>query len=89
MEQLVQEAGSDYQHSDMARVHINHPDLNHYIIVPPRALGELNADVVMNAVENVLQSEEHLTLNDKFTVQVAVAHMGQGGRGKCKAEYPR
>lgn len=82
MKDLVEEAREDYQEVDMARVHVDHPNLNHAIVVPPRRLGDLNPEVIMEAIENVLQSEENLTLSEAFTVQVGVARMGQGARGE-------
>ena len=76
---LIEKGAEDFNDGDMARIYIEHPDLHKPIMVPPRPLEEMNADVVMEAVENVLQSQEELNVVEGFDVQLAVARVERGG----------
>ena len=45
---------------------IRHDALNHAVVVPMEAAGEMNVEKIMSKVENVLQSEETLAVDDSF-----------------------
>lgn len=49
--------------SDMGRVIITHPELNNSIVVPLDTWSNINSNRIMQAVENVLNSEENLPLD--------------------------
>jgi len=50
--------------NDSGRILVHHPSLNDAIVVPLRPLNMLNADVVMQHNEKVLQSHEDLAITD-------------------------
>ena len=69
----------DFQDRDLTGLYDNYPQLNKPIIVPPRPLDEMNPELIMEAMENVLQSEENLKVTEGFEVQLGVARMEHGG----------
>ena len=69
----------ELEEGDVGRIYVNHPALEKPVVVPPRPLNGLNHDVIMVAVENVLQSEENLDVTDGFDVQLGVARIERGG----------
>ena len=56
---LLQRGFEDFEEEDIGRVYINHPALEKPVVIPPRPLNEINPEIIMDAVENVLQSEEN------------------------------
>jgi len=52
--------------NDLLRVIIRHDALNHAVVIPLQAAGEMNVDKIMSKVENVLQSEETLAVDESF-----------------------
>ena len=52
--------------NDLARVIIRHQGLHSAVVVPLQQADQLDADKVMNMIENVLQSEENLVMDDSF-----------------------
>ena len=76
---LLQRGFEDFEEGDVGRIYVNHPALQKPVVVPPRPLNEMNHDVIMEAVENVLQSEENLDVTDGFDVQLGVARIERGG----------
>ena len=72
----------EFQPGSLARMYINAPALHNAIVVPPRPLGEMNPDVIMDAVENVLNSDEGIAVSDDFTVQLGIANLERGGARK-------
>ena len=75
---VISRGAHDFDQNDLARLYINHPKLNHAIIVKPRPLQDLKSDVIMQAIENVLQSEEGLSVDEGFEVQLGVAKIVKG-----------
>ena len=58
---------------------IRHNGLIHSAIIPLQKLGELNVDVIMEQVENVLQSKENLAVDESFYVTVGTIQQPKGG----------
>ena len=52
--------------NDLARVVLRHEALHHPVVIPLQEADRIDADVVMGQIENVLQSEEDLSINDSF-----------------------
>ena len=75
---ILDEGKEDFDNQDVARVYINHPKLNHAIIVKPQALGDLSPQTIIDSVQNVVQSEEGLCIDDEFTVELGVVRMDKG-----------
>ncbi|VDI57140.1 Hypothetical predicted protein [Mytilus galloprovincialis] len=59
--------GNDY---DLGRVIISHPELNNSIVVPLDNWSNINSQRVMDAVENVLNSDENLPLDTAMQVTI-------------------
>ena len=76
---LLQIGFEDFEEGDIGRVYINHPALEKPAVIPPRPLNEINPEIIMDAVENVLQSEENLNVMEGFDVQLGVARIERGG----------
>ncbi|CAG2242131.1 unnamed protein product [Mytilus edulis] len=56
--------------NDLGRVIISHPELNNSIVVPLDKRSNINSQRVMEAVENVLNSEENLPLDTSMHVTI-------------------
>ncbi|VDI45068.1 Hypothetical predicted protein [Mytilus galloprovincialis] len=56
--------------NDLGRVIISHPELNDSIVVPLDKWSNINSQRVMEAVENVLNSEENLPLDTSMHVTI-------------------
>ena len=63
-------------------MYINHPKLNHAIIVRPRPLSDMSPKVIMDAIQNVVQSEEGLCIDQEFTVELGVVRIDKGTGSK-------
>ena len=81
-DEVLQMGRRDFQDCSLARMYINAPALHNAIIVPPRPLGDMNPDIIMDAVENVLNSDEGIPVSDDFTVQLVIANLERGGARK-------
>lgn len=81
-QEVIDTGKQNFTDRDVARVYINHPDLHHAIIVKPRPLHDLTPKVILERVDNVIQSAEGLSIQEGFTVQMGVAQILQGqGQG--------
>ena len=65
-EQLLVRARDGINDNDLLRVVIRHDALNHAIVVPLQAAGDMNVEKILSKIENVLQSEESLAVDDSF-----------------------
>ncbi|CAG2238522.1 unnamed protein product [Mytilus edulis] len=63
---------------DLGRVIVRHTDLNHPIVVPLDKWSNINANTVMTAVENVLNSDETLKLSDQTEILVGNISIPKG-----------
>ena len=75
---ILDEGRKDFENQDVARIYINHPRLNHAIIVKPRALSDMSPKIIMDSIQNVIQSEEGLSVDEEFTVDLGVVRMDKG-----------
>jgi hypothetical protein len=80
-QELLDTALGDFIVTDMARIYITHPVLRNAIIIPPRLLGTLNPDVILESIANVLQSAEDLPIDVGFRIQLGVARILRGAKG--------
>ena len=53
-------------HSDLMRVVIRSDSLNHPVVVPLQPATTMDSNTVMEKMENVLQSEENLSIDESF-----------------------
>ena len=82
---VLHRAGQSHAEQDLARIYINHPSLHKPSIVPPMPLEELNAQSIMDQIDNVLQSDETLPLDEQFQIHLGIAHIPSGvGRKAVK-----
>jgi len=78
---LIDDIGENHEDSDVARVFIDHPDLQSAIIVPPKPLGQLNSKVIMQRIGSVLHSAGEISVDGDLDINIAVVKRigGQGG----------
>ena len=74
-EDVLDEAKKNYADNDLGRVVIHHPSLNDAIVVSLQLLHQLNKDVVLQTIESVLQSHEHLSISDGFDINIGVINV--------------
>ena len=80
-EDILQQARGELDDQDLGRVIIHHNGLNQNVVVPLQKLGDLNAEVVMEKIESILQSEESLPVDDSFFITVGTIQQPRGGGG--------
>lgn len=73
---LSQARGHD---ADLGRVVLSHPSLNNPIVVPLQSWEHLNADVVMEEITKVLNSNESLPVDENMIVTVGSIDIPKGG----------
>ena len=78
-ERALKDVKQNLQGNDLGRVVIHHPSLNHEIVVPLRPLDELDADAILENVENVLSSNENLPMDEDFDVSIGSIELPKGG----------
>ena len=76
---VLQRARGQLANNDLGRVVIHHEGLDAPIVVPPRPLENLNADTVMSHIENVLTSNQDLSVGSSLKVTVGIIEMPKGG----------
>lgn len=57
---------------------VNHPDLHQPIIIPSQNLEDLNPDLILEAVDNVMQGEDNHSLSEEFEVEIVVSRIVRG-----------
>ena len=80
---LIEEGKREYTSEGVARVYIDHPNLEKAIIVPPTYLGELTSETIMGQVDNVLYSAGEIPADDFLNINFAVVNLVRGN-GKYK-----
>ena len=55
---------------DLGRIVINHPDLNHAIVVPLDKWSNINTDRVMDAIERVLNSDQNISIDNSLSIVI-------------------
>ncbi|XP_053381794.1 uncharacterized protein LOC128549269 [Mercenaria mercenaria] len=82
-DRALAEVKQNMQGNDLGRVVIHHPSLNHEIVVPLQQLDQLDANTVMETVENVLSSNENVPMDSDFNISVGTIEVPKGA-GKRK-----
>ena len=82
-EDVLEEAKDGLAPNDLGRVLIDHEALEGPIVVPLQPLEEQNAESVIHAIQNVLNSKQDLDINDALNITVGVIDLPKGaGRKK-------
>ncbi len=82
---ILSEAKADIEPNDLAVVIVDHKSLDNSIVVPLQPAEQIDANSVMSKIQNVLQSEESLTLNESVTVTVGTIHMPKATGKRIKS----
>ena len=77
-ENVLKDATTGMSGSDRGRVMLDHSSLNSPLVVPLQKLDTLNADTVMEAVENCLNSQESLTVDTSFNLNIGIIEIPKG-----------
>ena len=92
-EALIDDVSENNEPEDIARVYIDHPDLQSAIIVPPAPLRQVTSERVMSQVESVLHSAGRVLMNEDLNINIAVVKRigGRGGArlGRYRLDYMR
>ena len=70
--------------NDLIRIVIDHPDVNGVIVVSLRKLHELDAQTIVNVIQNVLNSHEELRMDQAMTIDIATTQIPRGGYGRLR-----
>jgi hypothetical protein len=81
MDDVLRQARGNLTGSDLGRVIVQHDRLNNPIVVGLQPWEQLNADKVMETVQNVLNSNEDLPLDESFRVMVGSIDLPKGSAG--------
>ncbi|MCP3891660.1 MAG: hypothetical protein GY702_22745, partial [Desulfobulbaceae bacterium] len=73
----------EFSPQDRIRIHINHEDLVHSIRIPLQELSDLNVINIIERMEEVLQSNQSLSVNNTLEIGVGVIHIPYG-QGRTK-----
>jgi len=65
-EEVLQRARMGLEDNDLVRVIIRHDALNHAVVIPLREVGDADVETILKKIENVLQSDETLSIDDSF-----------------------
>jgi len=65
-EDVLERARVGLEDNDLVRVIIRHGALNHAVVIPLREVGEADVETILQKIENVLQSDETLSIDDSF-----------------------
>lgn len=71
----------NFRETDLIRVVIHHEDLSNPIFIPLRPLGEMSGARILEFLMNVLNSNQNLTMNTSFSVNIGIITLPAGGRG--------
>ena len=78
-EDVLHEARGDLAGNDLGRIVIQHDGLHDPIVVPLQPWDQLNADVVMETIEKVLNSNQNLAVDESFDIAVGTVDLPKGG----------
>ncbi len=92
-EKMMTDISRTHDEYDIARLYIDHPKLESAIIVPPRPVKDMTAEVILSQIEFVLSSSAVIPLDNNLQIQVAVVKRIQGSgksnSGKYRLDYER
>ena len=75
---ILDEMKKDYGDAGVARVYIEHPKLERAIIVPPKHLGDLYPDDIVEHIDNVLTSAQDIPADENVDINIAVVELLKG-----------
>ena len=76
---ILDELRNDYGDSGVARIYIYHQNLEKEIIIPPRYLGDLDPDVILDTIDNVIYSAGDIPADESLDINIAAVEMLKGG----------
>ena len=76
---VLDELKKDYGNEGVARVYINHQNLEREIIVPPRYLGDLDSSDILETIDNVIYSAGDIPADETLDINIAAVEMIHGG----------
>ena len=80
---ILDQARGDLAENDLGCVVIQHDALNNPIVIPLLPWDKLNANMVMETIEKVLNSHENLSINDSFDITMGSIKLPKGG-ARCR-----
>jgi hypothetical protein len=72
---------------DRIRIYVEHPDLEYPISLPFIKVEDLTAEMIVNQISNVLQSNKKLVLDDKIIFQTSIIKFKSGSGGSRLDEF--
>lgn len=81
LDDVLAEIAPRFKETDLVRVIIHHDSLTNPIYVQLTPLGEMTGDKILSYLTNVLSSNQSLTLNASFRIDVGVIRLSAGGIG--------
>ena len=79
---LLDEMRKKYGNSGIARIYIDHPNLEKAIIVVPTALGDLDPKNILDYIDWVVESAGEIPADEELDINVAVIRTLQGSGRK-------
>ena len=70
---------TNYHPDDLIRVVIHHQSLHYPIIVALTKIENMTAEKIMNKIENTLNSNENLTVDETFKIDIGIIRIPRGG----------
>ena len=67
--------------NDLGRIVIHHDGLHDAIVIPLQHWDQLNADTVMKMIEKVLNSNQHLAVNENMEITIGSIDLPKGSGG--------
>ena len=78
-ESLIEEMRKKYGDHGIARIYIDHPNLEKAIIVTPREIRELNTQEILDYIDDVVNSAGEIPADESLDINVAVIKGLVGG----------
>ena len=81
-ESLIEEMERKYGERGIARIYIDHPNLEKAIIITPRYIGEMKVKDILGYIDDVVNSAGEIPADDSLDINVAVIRtlLGSGRR---------
>ena len=78
-ESIIEEMRIKYGEYGIARIYIDHPNLEKAIIVTPREIRELNTQEILDYIDQVVNSAGEIPADESLDINVAVIKSIVGG----------
>lgn len=79
---ILDELKQDYGNEGVARIYINHPNLQRAIIIPPTYLGDLEIENILEHIDTVLYSAGEIPADEALDINVACVQLLKGNGRK-------